>query len=221
MRVDDELLCSSQVRLHAAHLMEARDFELEHFAGVRAFDDQPALLRHTIARVDPALETWIELGVASGRSTRALAKLARGIGPHVHVHAFDSFQGLPEDFIDGVPAGAFATTPPVFTERNITLHPGWFHDTLRVFAQSLRSQIGFIHVDADLYSSTKTALDAFGPRIGPGTALLFDEYWNFPGCYEHEFRAFQEFIQASGLRFEYLGYNKEYSQASVLLLPAD
>ena len=217
----DEHVLSSDFRLTVAHAIESRKFEVEHFATIMAFDDQAELLRHTLESVDARLDTWIELGVATGRSTRAIARMAAELGRTPALHAFDSFEGLPEDFIPGVEKGAFATTPPSFDEPNITLHIGWFRDTLPAFAASLNGRIGFLHCDADLYSSTRTALEALSAHIGPGTVLLFDEYWNFPGCYEHEFRAFQEFLETSRLRFRYLGYNKDYTQASVTLLPGD
>jgi len=218
---DERMFCLSNVRLSVAHAIEAQRFELEHFAAVLAFDDQPTLLRHTLETVDAGLDTWVELGVATGRSTRAIVRVAAELGRTPQLHAFDSFEGLPEDFISGVEKGAFATAPPSFDEANIRLHVGWFHDSLPEFAASLHEQIGFIHFDADLYSSTRTAFEALSAHIRPGTALLFDEYWNFQGCYEHEFRAFQEFLERSRLRFRYSGYNKNYTQASVMLLAGD
>jgi predicted O-methyltransferase YrrM len=217
----DEHILTSEFRLAVAHAIEARGFEVEHFATVMAFDDQATLLRHTLASVDARLDTWVELGVATGRSTRAIARMAAALGRRPELHAFDSFEGLPEDFIPGVEKGAFATAPPSFDQANIKLHVGWFRDTLPEFAASLDGQIGFVHCDADLYSSTRTAFDALTAHLGPGTVLLFDEYWNFPGCYEHEFRAFQEFLERARLHFRYLGYNKDYTQASVTLLAGD
>lgn len=219
--LDLSLFCSSDFRLGVAQAIEAYQFEMEHFAGVTSFDDQPALLRHTLEAVDPKLNIWVELGVATGRSTRAIARTASELGLNPHLHGFDSFQGLPEDFIPGVDKGAFAMEPPNFEEPNITLHTGWFDETLPAFAATISGQIGFIHFDADLYSSTRTAFSALAPHIGAGTALLFDEYWNFAGCYEHEARAFQEFIESSGLDFRYIGYNRNYTQASVMLFDRD
>lgn len=216
LSIDEQLFFLSSFRGGVAHAIEAHRFEMEHFASIQAFDDQKTLLRHTIQSVDPALDTWVELGVWTGNSTRDIVGVAAELGRTPQLHAFDSFEGLPEDFIPGVEKGTFATVPPTFVEENIRVHAGWFHDTLPGFVGSLTAQIGFIHCDADLYSSTRTALDALSARIGAGTALLFDEYWNCPGCYEHEFRAFKEFIEGSRLRFRYLGYNRNYTQASGL-----
>lgn len=214
--LDDDDVYSSDFRMAVAHALEAREFEQRHFGSVPAFDDHLPLVRHTIDATNPALTVWVELGVATGRSTRLLARAARRAGRRIQLHAFDSFQGLPEDFTDGVPKGSFAMKPPRFTERSITLHKGWFKDTLPPFGASLRSQVGFIHADADLYSSTMTAFDALRDHLGPGTVVLFDEFWNCPGCYEHEFRALHEFTASAGLSFEYLGYNRNYTQASVI-----
>lgn len=215
---DERTSWLEEFRLSVAQAIEAHRFEVENFKNVKGFENQATLLRYTLEQVDSALDTWIELGVSTGLSTHLIVQTAAGLGRSPQVHAFDSFEGLPEDFLPGVTKGAFATTPPVFEEENIHLHIGWFSETLPAFAASLNQQIGFIHCDADLYSSTRTALNALKSNIGPGTVLLFDEYWNFLGCYEHEFRAFMEFIEASHLKFHYLGYNKNYTQASVLLL---
>ena len=51
----------------------------------------------------------------------------------------------------------------------------------------------FIHIDCDLYASTKTILDNLDKKIKPGTVILFDEYFNYPSWKKHEFKAWQEF----------------------------
>ena len=41
----------------------------------------------------------------------------------------------------------------------VKLHRGWFYETLPIFTMSEHNeQIGFLHVDSDLYPSAKTAL---------------------------------------------------------------
>jgi hypothetical protein len=39
-----------------------------------------------------------------------------------------------------------------------------------------------------------------------GTLIQFDEYFNYPGWQEGEYRAFKEFADANGVKFEYIGY---------------
>ena len=51
------------------------------------------------------------------------------------VHGFDSFEGLPAEWRDRFPAGAFDLrgAPPTLDGANIELHKGWFEDTVRAF----------------------------------------------------------------------------------------
>ena len=43
----------------------------------------------------------------------------------------------------------------------------------------------------------------------PGTVIVFDEYLNYPGWQNHEFKAFQEFVKANNVRYTYLGYARQ------------
>ena len=63
--------------------------------------------------------------------------------------------------------------------------------------------MAFLHVDCDLYSSASFVLTQLKDRIQPGTVIVFDEYFNYPGWRKHEHRAFVEFIDATGLSFRY------------------
>jgi hypothetical protein len=51
----------------------------------------------------------------------------------------------------------------------------------------------------------------------PGTIVVFDEYSNYPGWQDCEYKAFMEFV-AEGRRFEYLAYNCHSEQIAVRLL---
>lgn len=132
----------------------------------------------------------LEFGVYFGRSLRMLADLL----PGRPIHGFDSFQGLPEDWYDHEPAGAYSTAgvlpaaPP-----EATLHTGWFKDTLPPFLrQNPDADIALVHLDCDLYSSTKDVLDALGPRLRPGAVLVFDDFLAHPKWRHHQFKAFDE-----------------------------
>jgi hypothetical protein len=146
---------------------------------------------------------YLELGVKSGGSIRDIARLCGKT-----VHGFDSFEGLPEDWSGtSLRKGRFSRRgrlPSV--PRNVRLHRGWFADSLPAFAADHPGPIAFMHVDCDLYSSTRTAFDVLGDRIGSGAVVVFDEYFNYPGWQAHEFKAFQEFVAARGVRYRYLGF---------------
>jgi hypothetical protein len=47
---------------------------------------------------------------------------------------------------------------------------------------------------------------------------VFDEYLNYPGWQDHEFKAFQEFIAETGLKYRYLGYVATNVQVAVQIL---
>jgi hypothetical protein len=71
-----------------------------------------------------------------------------------------------------------------------------------VFAKQHSGPFAFAHLDADLYSSTKTVFDHLGDWFVPGTIVVFDEYFGYYGWQHHEHKAFQEFLAQSGLSFE-------------------
>jgi hypothetical protein len=99
----------------------------------------------------------------------------------------------------------------------VKLIPGLFDDTLASFLKQHPEPALILHLDADLYSSTKTVLTLMQPRIVPGTIVIFDEFFNYPGWLEGEFKAFNEFIASSQLKFEYLAYNNLGTQLAVLI----
>lgn len=173
--------------------------------------DPDSLLRSAFARCDPA-GLAMEFGVASGRTANLLAGLTDGT-----VHGFDSFAGLPEDWRPGFPRGAFAHAIPSL-RPNVALEIGVFEETLPRFAARHRgARAGFVHVDCDLYSSTRTVFEHCAPMIGPGTVIVFDEYLNYAGWRRHEYRAFQEFVAAGGRAYEYIGVVPTGQQVAVVM----
>ena len=72
-----------------------------------------------------------------------------------------------------------------------------------------------MHVDADLYSSTVTIFKHLRERIVPGTVIIFDEYLNYPEWQRHEYKAFQEYVTSSGVRYDYIGVVLDGEQAAV------
>jgi hypothetical protein len=62
-----------------------------------------------------------------------------------------------------------------------------------------------LHIDCALYSSTACVLRLVAERIVPGTVILFDELIGYPGWQEGEYKALCEWVEATGIEFEYLG----------------
>jgi len=131
----------------------------------------------------PMVGNWglnLEFGVFSGETINHAAKLR----PDLKFIGFDSFEGLPEDMDTGeklVPANAFdrGGEPPE-VEDNIELIKGWFDESISKWLkendwQSRHKKIGYLNLDADIYSSTATVLTELNHMIVPGTMIRFDE----------------------------------------------
>jgi predicted O-methyltransferase YrrM len=191
--------------------LDSAGYYAERMGAAARAPDAASLLQLAFAARDPA-GLVMEFGVASGGTANLLAGLTDGT-----IHGFDSFEGLPEDWRPGFPRGAFAHAIPRL-RPNVSLEIGTFEETLpRFVARHRGSRIGFAHVDCDLYSSTRTVFEHCGPMIGPGTVIVFDEYFNYAGWRRHEFRAFQDFIAASGSTYEYIGVVPAGQQVAVLV----
>lgn len=192
--------------LHLALQLEARRESLayikEHMRAAMICPERTDL--HRLAVDHAELEgLFLELGCKRGGSLRQIAGMTART-----VHGFDSFQGLPEDWSGNVQRrGKFSTRGKLpRVPANVRLHAGWFEDTLPEFAEVHEGPIAFMHVDCDLYSSTTTVLKSLGAWLVSGTVIVFDEYFNYPGWQEHEFRAWQEFVSAHGISYDYLGF---------------
>ncbi|HEX7388769.1 MAG TPA: class I SAM-dependent methyltransferase [Acidiphilium sp.] len=199
------------VRLAAKR--EAVAYIIEHMQAAMMLRDRFDLLRFALARA-PERGLILEFGVEKGLSVNCLGK-ATGRA----VHGFDSFEGLPEDWAGTASArGAFdqgRKLPKV--PANVRLHVGWFDATLPAFLAEATEPVALLHVDCDIYSSTRTIFDLLASRIVSGTVIVFDEYFNYPGWRQHEYRAFQEFVASSGLRYRYLGYAGEKGHVAVVM----
>ena len=103
----------------------------------------------------------LEFGVYSGNTINHIASMT----PQ-KVFGFDSFEGLPEDWRADFPKGRFAAALPAVRD-NVELVVGWFDATLPGFLARETNPISLLHVDCDLYSSTKTIFDLCRDRIRP------------------------------------------------------
>lgn len=116
---------------------------------------------------------FIELGVFKGRSIKYLGKN----WPQFHWYGFDTFEGVNEIWEMGgkqIDMNRFHTDIPIVPE-NVTLIKGMFQDTLLDWANYADQKIGYINMDADIYSATAYALDVLNPWIVKGTIIRFDE----------------------------------------------
>ena len=120
---------------------------------------------------------WMEFGVREGTTIEQFLKYK----PNIHIHGFDSWQGLPEAWDVGnkvYQPGDMAVPMPKFDSR-VELWKGWFAETIDPWKEKHSGHIQLLHVDGDLYSSAKTVLTKLNDRIVPGTVIIFDEIANW------------------------------------------
>jgi hypothetical protein len=190
--------------------LDSANYVQKNMADKPVFSSQD-LLAHALEQArNPGL--ILEFGVFSGSTINHIASLTSQ-----QVFGFDSFEGLPEDWRPDIQKGAFATSLPE-VRPNVELVEGYFDATLPGFLERHTESISFLHVDCDLYSSTKTIFDMCGDRIKSGTVIVFDEYFNYVGWVDHEFKAFQEFVASKNIEYEYLGYVPYHQQVAVKIL---
>jgi len=132
-----------------------------------------------------------EVGVYAGSSARTICE-AKG---SKHFHVCDTFTGLPQPTREdhGVEQeGRFACGIDSIRTYlagfpNVSYHVGCCPDSVRGVLDDAR--FCFVHLDVDLYSSTKQCLEWFFPRVVPGGILLSHDYSILDGVRQ----AFTEF----------------------------
>jgi hypothetical protein len=206
--------------LYGDLLLRAKDQSVEyianHMSDAVMFRDRWSQLAEAL-RLAPTEGLCLEFGVQDAASLNHMAALA----PERKFHGFDSFEGLPENWTGTFELkGKFSrggTMPPV--RANVELHVGWFEKTLPTFLERHPGPVAMVHVDCDLYSSTRTVLELLNSRLVSGTIIVFDEYLNYPNWQAHEFKAFQEWCARHGRRYRYCGYTAVNGHVMVSLLP--
>jgi hypothetical protein len=146
-----------------------------------------------------------EFGVLKGQSLTFISDRIDTV-----VYGFDSFEGLPDDWFLHYGRGYLSLggeAPTLVSEqRNHRLVQGLFAEALPVFTAQVDGPAAFLHIDCDVYSSTRDVFDGLSGRIAPGTVIVLGTYLNYPGWREHQFKAFQEYVAARGVRYRYAAF---------------
>ena len=161
---------------------------------------------------EPAWD-YCEFGVASGKmliNSYYISKKYPNLS-NMRFIGFDSFEGLPSfdhefDKIKGWKKGDFAfdietvkrnLKKAKIPENKYILVKGLFKDSLNeiVIKENNIKQIAYTHIDCDLYTSTKTALNFIKPYLIEGAIIDFDDYYCYPTHNQGEPQAFKEFLK--------------------------
>jgi Macrocin-O-methyltransferase (TylF) len=147
---------------------------------------------------DGVVGDFAEVGVWRGNSAATLAHFAARHDRHVYL--FDTFSGFDArdlQDIDGHRSAEFQETSldavrrVVGNETHTTYVQGYFPESITPAAE--RATYAVVHIDCDLYSPTKAALDFFYPRMSRGGIFFLHDYASgvWPGVTQaiDEFRA--------------------------------
>ena len=183
------------------HMWRSLEETLELFEGVEVvpvpFPNQSWAHFNNVKEVSNLDGDILEFGTHEGVSITLLSELF----PTDMIYGFDSWEGLPEDWDQGgcvLSKGWFKTDGLPKLPPNVALIRGWYDETVPLWKDKF-DVIKVLHIDCDLYSSTKTVLMGLNEKIKKGTIIVFDEYSCFEtmkGHYtsweQHEYKACNE-----------------------------
>jgi hypothetical protein len=157
---------------------------------------------------------WLEFGVYSGTTINYISKFTKN-----NIYGFDSFEGLPETWTrtDGSFNKGFFDRGGILPKvnNNVLLLKGWFDNTLPEFLKKNREAVYFLHIDCDIYSSTKIIFELLYNRIANNCVIVFDELINYPGFEEHEWKAWWEFVNKYNIIFEWICMNGDIQTSNI------
>ena len=203
--------------------MDEKTLELKDFSNVKLFRERYKNLTYATNQI--SIRGYnLEFGVFRGGTINHIAKTIKD-----PIYGFDSFEGLPEPWV--VNPGRTATmerfrmTGLPTVAPNIKLVKGWYKDSIPKWKKTHKDQIAFMHVDCDIYSSTKTILTELNHQLVPGTIIVFDELFDkmkrkdAPRAYytnwqEGEWKALNEWLEEFNRECEPVS-RSEHFQATI------
>lgn len=178
----------------------------------RIFGVAGSLLIHALGQAkNPGLT--LEFGVRRGTSLAILAGETEDI-----VHGFDSFEGLPENWLGAEPGHLTTGAALPIASANARLHPGWFEESLPPFLEREMGPVRFVNIDSDIYSSARFVLFSLKERLQPGSVIVFDEMIGNRSWRDDEYKAFSEFIAETGFSYEIIAIAPLTKQVALRLL---
>ena len=181
-----------------------------------------------------------EFGVFQGESIKEAYYILRD---QLHYYiGFDSFKGLPsltgvdqlaQKYMPNFTPGNFKSTSLRFVRENILstglsedqlfLFPGLFSKSLKQekfkgFLADMKKHPVVVHLDSDLYTSTKQALEFVYPLLRTGCWILCDDYWCFGGASSYGTQlALKEFLMDHpDIRLQEYGNYNGWSKAFIV-----
>ena len=203
------------VRTSQANSSTRRDghdwpLEAETMVGLTRLNNLQECLERILA--DNVAGDVIECGVWRGGAAIFMRGVLRAYASPRTVWVADSFRGLPKPHRDAPRSDVDerlwsfeALAVPLdnvranFARYNLLDHQvrflvGWFEDTLPT---APIEQLALLRLDGDMYSSTRSALDALYPKVNSGGFCIVDDYFAIPGTRQavDDYRAAHHIIE--------------------------
>lgn len=177
---------------------------------IKPVQDRWILLRQAIKSVTLPGD-FAEFGVFEGESAHQILNL---MPADRQLWLFDSFLGLPEKWYH-CSKGHFNKNgvAPDFKDNRVKVIKGLFEDTVSIWAKGIHRPLAFVHIDSDLYSSSKTLLTSIRHLLISGTIIQFDEIHGYRHSQHDEYKAWME----TGFKFKWLARTPRYQAALCLL----
>lgn len=124
---------------------------------------------------------FAEVGVYKGET----AKIMHEMDPSRRLHLFDTFEGFNKKdlehenvkdanhSIDFSDTSVESVTKYIDGNTNIVFHKGYFPDSAE---NLITEKYAFVHLDADLYKPTLSALHYFYPLLADGAVIIIHDY---------------------------------------------
>lgn len=154
----------------------------------RTWDIRKYAIQSAIANDEQGELFYLEFGVWKGSSSNFFSRYVKKI------YAFDSFEGLREDWIGYFMKKGHFNLNKKIPKLNSNVEPvvGYVQDTLDDFLKNNNPKINFAHLDMDTYPSTKYALERLKPFLKKDAIIIFDELYNYAGWEHGEYKALKE-----------------------------
>ncbi len=182
--------------------------DVKDVTGTKQFHKRAYPALYKIATDLAPNQTWAEFGVGCGYGTTKV--LRDYLSPDGNLFLFDSWEGIPEDWVLGPDLTSrkgswrFPSSVGINLQQKdnrLILRDGLFADSLpdTIFP----GQLGLIHIDCDLYSSTRDVLFGANEYINVGTVIIFDELIGYRYYEDHEYRALKEWLAETERKMEW------------------
>lgn len=186
----------------------------DQISGSLFFESKHDLWDFTIKEVekldkDNNNKICMEFGVGGGESIRFFSK--KFMKNNINIVGFDTFYGNPDIWpgTDNMIGSSNQNGKiPKNLDKNVKIIKGYIEDTLEDFIKKNNiKKIDFIHVDVNIYSTSKKILEVTKKYMNKDSLILFDELVNYPFWWKNgEYKALTETYQKN--EFKYLAFDR-------------